>query len=96
MARYVTQAELLVVVVTVDWASALAAGSHQSAAVMPAPYLQASSLVSLRHFTTEQRGTTVLCVRKLDKVSSTKQHLQSSCSREDLLTITADLLYGHR
>ena len=39
--------------------------------------LQNSSFFNLRNFTTEQRGTTVLCVRKLDKVDL---QLPSRCS----------------
>ena len=57
---------------------------------MTAPHLQASSLVSLRHFATEQRGTTVLCVRKLDKASCTQQRLQPLCPFEHLVS-AADL-----
>ncbi|DBA99548.1 hypothetical protein WJX82_008475 [Trebouxia sp. C0006] len=52
----------------VDWSSALAASAQQSAGTVGTSYQNITSLLSLRNFTTEQRGTTVLCVRKLDKV----------------------------
>ncbi|KAL0018775.1 hypothetical protein WJX77_008365 [Trebouxia sp. C0004] len=52
----------------VDWTSALAASAQQTAGTVGTPYQHITSLLSLRNFTTEQRGTTVLCVRKLDKV----------------------------
>lgn len=52
----------------VDWSSALAASAQQTAGNVGTPYQHITSLLSLRNFTTEQRGTTVLCVRKLDKV----------------------------
>lgn len=46
---------------TGPWQGALLVGDRQH---------QNSILNNLRNFTTEQRGTTVLCVRKLDKVGS--------------------------
>lgn len=48
----------------VDLGSALAQGSWS----LGDGCIQGSTLPNLRNFTTEQRGTTVLCVRKLDKV----------------------------
>ena len=53
-----------------DWSTVLAVGSQQSSGSVGIPFLQTTSLLSLRNFTTEQRGTTVLCVRKLDKVNA--------------------------
>ncbi|KAL3140100.1 hypothetical protein ABBQ38_004380 [Trebouxia sp. C0009 RCD-2024] len=51
----------------VHWVSALTTNPLQ-AAWLGDHQLQDSSFCNLRNFTTEQRGTTVLCVRKLDKV----------------------------
>jgi len=59
---------MLSVVCAVDWSSALAASAQQTAGTVGTPYQNITSLLSLRNFTTEQRGTTVVCVRKLDKV----------------------------
>lgn len=47
----------------VDLGSALAQGSWS----LGDGCIHGSTLPNLRNFTTEQRGTTVLCVRKLDK-----------------------------
>ena len=60
--------------VAVYLGSALAPGGVHSSWLLEDGYLLGSPLLSLRHFTTEQRGTTVLCVRKLGKVDN------SSCS----------------
>ncbi len=62
------QTLILSFVCAVDWSSALAASAQQTAGTVGTPYQNITSLLSLRNFTTEQRGTTVLCVRKLDKV----------------------------
>ena len=62
------QTLMLSFVCAVDWSSALAASAQQSAGTVGTSYQNITSLLSLRNFTTEQRGTTVLCVRKLDKV----------------------------
>jgi hypothetical protein len=59
---------MLSVVCAVDWSSALAASAQQAPGTVGTPYQHITSLLSLRNFTTEQRGTTVLCVRKHDKV----------------------------
>lgn len=49
-------------------ATALVNYASKSPVAVDFPIFQTSALLSLRSFTTEQRGTTVLCVRKLDKV----------------------------
>lgn len=78
----------LSVCLAVHWVSALACPLQGSWSVGDRQ-LQNSNLFNLRNFTTEQRGTTVLCVRKQNKVDMCSHQVTMVLQRLHALHVDA-------